>query len=164
MLGLLSPWAAGAILAHEGTAISVQGAVRANGPIEIEGEDFEPGDVVRIELRKDGVAPVELGRVPVEADGTFITTLHLGADVQPGLYELAADGQESASFDLTVLAAAEGSSGASETQPQESVSNDRPAGETVGLVLFTVVLAAAAAGLLWLSRTKAHTLAGKGSA
>lgn len=140
--------------AHGGTEVTLQGDVRPGGPIDIVGEDFEPNDVVRIELRKDGVEPIELGRVPVDSEGAFTQTLHVPADVRPGLYQLAADGKESATFDVTVLASTDGAEEVDTAgAAQESVSNDRPTREAVGLVIFTVVIALAAVALLWASRT-----------
>ena len=146
-----------AALAHEGTEVTVKGDVRPGGPIAIEGEEFDPNDIVRIELRKDGVEPIELGRVPADDEGAFSETLHVPADVRPGLYQLAADGEESATFDVTVLEPTEGAGEAEGVGEAEgSVSNDRPAGETVGLAIFTGVIALAAVALLWASRTHAR--------
>ena len=163
LVGLFALFPAATVLAHEGTEVIVNGEVRPDGPVQIEGEGFEPNDVVRIELRKDGVEPIELGRVPADDEGAFIETLHVPATVAPGLYQLAADGQESATFDLTVLEPEEGSEPAAEpARPAEPVSNDRPAGETVGLAIFTAAIAVAAGGLLWFSRTRARSL-GAGS-
>lgn len=144
------------VSAHEGTEITVAGEIRPNGPIEITGEDFEAGDVVRIELRKQGAAPIELGTVPVESDGSFAATLHVPETVESGIYQLAADGEESAETEVTVLEPAEGSEVVSEPEASREVSSDRPTGETIGLVVTAFLLAAAGAGLLALSRTRPH--------
>lgn len=145
--------------AHEGTEVSVRGEVRANGSIELQGEDFAPNDVVRIELRKEGVEPVEIGRVPADAEGAFTETLHVPATVRPGIYQLAADGEEFATVDVTVLEPAAGDAPVDFEPPStESVSNDRPAGEVVGLTIFAATVAAVAAGLLWWSRTRPRRL------
>jgi hypothetical protein len=141
-----------AALAH-GTSVSVTGDVRANGPIAIAGEDFDANDSVRLELRKEGVAPIALGDVAADAAGAFTITIHLPASVSPAIYELAADGRESASTEVTVLPAAAGETSAPLIQPAASVSNDRSTGEAIGLAVMTAVLALAGAGLLWLSRT-----------
>lgn len=144
------------LFAH-GTEVSVGGDVRPDGPIEIRGEELDPNDHVRLELRKGGVEPVELGTVAVEADGSFSITLHLPATVSPGIYELAADGKESATTEVTILEpVADGAEPAAEHEETENVSSDRPAGETVGLALVTAVLAALGAALLWLSRTRPY--------
>ncbi len=59
--------------------------------------------------------------------------------------------------EVTVLTPAAGETEpATEHQETESVSSDRPAGETIGLALATAALAALGAALLWLSRTRAH--------
>jgi len=144
-------------LAHEGTEVSVRGEVRPNGPIEIIGEGFEANDHVRIELRKEGVEPIEIGRVPADAEGAFAETLHVPAAVRPGLYQLAAEGEESATTDVTVLEPAEGGAAVEpEPSPAEPVSNDRPAPEVIGLAVFTAGIAVLAVGLLWISKTRPH--------
>jgi hypothetical protein len=143
-----------AVLAHGGTEVSVGGEIRPNGSIDVTGEEFAPNDVVRIELRKEGVNPIELGRVPADDEGAFSATLHVPATVRPGLYRLAAEGKESATADVPVLEPAEGPV---DIEPAPlaggSVSNDRPAGEVVGLAALTAAIALVAVGLLWLSRT-----------
>lgn len=144
------------VSAHEGTAISVAGEIRSNGPIEITGEDFEPGDTVRIELRKQGTAPIELGAVPVETDGSFTATLHVPETVESGIYQLAADGEESAETEVTVLEPEDGSEVVSEPGEGGEVSSNRPSGETVGLVIATLLITLAGIGLLALSRTRPH--------
>lgn len=147
-----------AAFAHGGTEVTVKGDVRPNGPIQVTGKEFSPNDVVRIELRKAGVEPVELGRVPADAEGNFDETLHVPASLPAGLYQLAADGTESATTELTILEPATGAPAAAE-QPVGApapAENQRPTGETIGLAVFTAVIAVAAVGLLWVSRTRAH--------
>jgi hypothetical protein len=154
----LAPFAG---FAHGGTEVSVNGDVRANGPIEIVGADFAANDVVRIELRREGTPPVELARIPADADGNFTETLHVPASIPAGLYELAADGEESATAEVTILEPASGSADAAR-QPAatgEAVKNHRPSGETIGLAVFTVFVAVVAIGLLWFSRTRTHAQA-----
>jgi len=143
------------VLAHGGTEVAVKGEVRANGLIELEGEEFAPNDSVRVELRKDGAEPIKLGEVAADGDGSFSVSLHVPAVVEPGIYRLAAEGKESAEADVTVLEPLEGGGPLSE-EPAESVSNDRPSGETVGLAVMVAAFAAVGAGLLRLSRTRPH--------
>lgn len=152
-----------AAFAHGGTKVSVKGDVRADGPIEIVGTDFAANDVVRIELRREGAQPVDLGRIPADADGNFTETLHVPASVTAGLYQLAADGGESTTTEVTILEpAAVSSAGAEQSMvATATVENHRPTGETVGLALFTAATALVAVGLLWASRTHAHS-AGSG--
>lgn len=109
---------------------------------------------MRIELRKEGVNPIELGRVPADEEGAFSVILHVPATVRPGLYQLVAEGQESDTTDVTVLELAEGPVEI-EREPLAggSVSNDRPTGEVVGLAAVTAAIALVGAGMLWLSRT-----------
>lgn len=152
----LSLPSATAVLAHEGTEISVKGEVRPNSIIELEGEEFAPNDAVRIELRKQGAEPILLGRISADANGAFIAELHVPASVSPGIYRLAAEGKESATAEITVLSAASSSGAAANASATGDVSNDRPAGETIGLALFSALLAAAGLAALWFSRTRAH--------
>lgn len=148
--------------AHEGTEISVRGEVRPNGPIVLVGEGFEANDHVRIELRKEGVEPVEIGRVPADAEGAFTATLHLPATVRPGIYQLAAEGEESATADLTVLQPAAGDAPVEpEPSSTEPVSNDRPSAEVIGLAAFTGAIALLAVVLLWLSGARPRPQAGE---
>lgn len=148
-----------AAFAHGGTEVNVKGDVRSNGPIEIVGEEFGTNDVVRIELRREGIDPVELGRVPADAEGGFDETLHVPANAPAGLYQLAADGTESATTEVTVLEPLGEQAGA--PQPETaSVENHRSAAETAGLASFVGALAIAAVGLLWLSRTRQRVARG----
>lgn len=141
--------------AHEGTEVSVRGEVRPNGPIEIVGEGFEANDHIRLELRKEGVEPIALGTVAADAEGAFTETLHLPASVRPAIYQLAAEGEESATADVTVLEPAAGDAPVEPEPPStEPVSNDRPSGEVIGLAAFTGAIALLAVTLLWLSRTR----------
>ena len=159
-LALLPP----AAFAHGGTEISVKGDVRANGPIEIVGAEFAPNDIVRIELRRGNAQPVELGRIPADADGNFSETLHVPASVTAGLYQLAADGAESATAEVTVLEPADGTA-AAPPQPAAAsgpVENHRPTGETIGLAVFAAITALVAVGLLWASRTHARSIGASG--
>ncbi len=144
--------------AHGGTEVNVKGDVRANGPIELVGADFAANDVVRIELHREGVQPIELGRVPADADGNFDETLHVPASVPAGLYQLAADGIESATAEVTILEPATGAPAGAEQPASDAgtAENHRPSGETVGLWVFTALVALIAVGLLWASRTHAR--------
>ncbi len=143
-----------AVAAH-GTKVTVRGHLHPNGPIEITGEDFAPNDIVRIELRKEGVEPIELGRIPADADGGFTETLHIPASVPAGVFTLAADGKESATFEVTVFERPEGENPAAATpsEANASVSHHRSTAETAGLASFLAAIVLAALGLLWLSRT-----------
>lgn len=142
--------------AHGGTVVTVRGHPHRDGPLEVEGEEFAPNDVVRIELRRGDAEPFELGQVQADADGAFSHTFHVPATVEPGFYELAAEGEESASTEATILATPEGGAPAIEPEPSpaEPVSNDRPAPEVIGLAVFTAGIAVLAVGLLWISRTR----------
>jgi hypothetical protein len=147
-----------AAIAHGGTEVSVKGDVRADGPIEIVGADFAANDVVRIELRREGTQPIELGRIPADGAGTITATLHVPASVRAGLYQIAADGQDSATAEVTILAAtSEITDAPAQPASANAIENQRPAGETIGLAVFTAIVAVVAVGLLWVSRTHART-------
>lgn len=146
-----------AALAHGGSEVAVQGEIRPGGGVTITGEEFPAGSVVRLELRKDGGEPVVLGTVTVGGDEAFETTLHVPEGLRPGLFQLVAVGDdESASAEVTVLRAA---GPAAQTQPAAAAvvappSYDRPASETVALVVLIAAVAALGGLLLWLGRTR----------
>ena len=143
----------GVVAAHGDSTVAVAGHPHADGPIEIDGSDFEANEVVALELRKQGQAPVLLGSVPVEPDGTFAVTLHVPAEVRPGLYELVATaGDESTSAEATILETPGGAMPSSGDTVVEDISNDRPAGETAALSVVTAALAAAGGGIVLLGR------------
>lgn len=149
----------GMAAAHGDSTVAVAGHPHADGPIEIEGSDFEADEVVTLELRKQGQAPVLMGSVPVEPDGTFEVTLYVPADVRPGLYELVGStGEESTSAEATILAPPDGAVFGTESAPLDDVSNDRPGGETAGLALITALVAAAGVAIILLGRRPARPL------
>lgn len=143
-----------AAFAHGGTELKVVGDVRPDAPMRVVGTQFSPDSVVRVELERDGLAPVALGQVPTDASGSFDKTLQIPATVPSGLYRLAAVGVESASADVAILAPASGMGAPQPATVGASVENQRSTGETVGLALFTAAVALAAGGLLWASRMR----------
>jgi hypothetical protein len=143
-----------AVIAHGGPAVGVQGDVRAGGGITVTGEDFPPGEAVDIALEKAGIEPLVLGAVTVEEGDAFEVVFHVPENLRPGLYQLVAvSGDESASAQVTVLAAAEGGV-PSGPPPALVVSNDRSGSETALIALLTAAIAAMGALLLWLGRTR----------
>jgi hypothetical protein len=149
-------------LAHGGTEVTVNGDVRPGALIEVEGEEFEAGDDVRIELLREGTEPVELGSVRTDEEGGFLASLHVPVSVEAGLYRLEAVGVESASVEVTIL---EPLGDGEETSDEEgSVSSDRPAKETVGLGLAVVLAAAIGAGLVWVSSRRTRGPGGQAGA
>ena len=127
----------------------------AGGPIEIEGTDFEEGELVTLELRKEGQAPVLLGSVPVEAGGTFAVTFHVPTEVRPGLYELLATVEdESTSAEVTLLDPPGGSGNEGPESEVQHISNDRPSAEAAGLGIVTALLAAGGAGIILAGRRR----------
>ena len=145
-----------AVLAHGGTDVVVRGHTHPGGSLELEGEDFAPNDSVRIELQKGGTDPIELGQIAADEQGAFSITLHVPESVRPGLYQLAADGEESATTDITILEPPAGSVISTPVSQSGPVLNHRPRGEVIGLAAFTAAIAALALGLLWFSRTPAR--------
>ena len=145
-----------AALGHGGTEVTVKGEVTPNALIQIEGEEFGANDSVRIELRKEGTEPIALGEVAADEEGAFSVSLHLPVAVEPGIYLVAAEGEESAETDVTVLAPQEAGDEMETGAEGDSITNDAPAGETFGLAALTAALAVIGAGLVWLSRTRPH--------
>lgn len=151
-LALLAP---GPALAHGGAEVAVTRRPYAGGPIEIEGTDFEEGELVTLELRKEGQAPVLLGSVPVEAGGTFAVTFHVPTEVRPGLYELLATVEdESTSAEVTLLDPPGGSGNEGPDNEVQHISNDRPSAEAAGLGIVTALLAAGGAGIILAGRRR----------
>ncbi|MBA4180564.1 MAG: hypothetical protein C0506_08260 [Anaerolinea sp.] len=131
------------VAAHGGSEVAITGHPHPDGPIEIKGTDFEPGEVAQLELRKQGEQTLVLGQATAGPDGTFAITLHLPSTVRPGLYTLvAASGEETTSAEATILGVLGQSIAGGATTADETVSNDRPTGETVGLAIVTAVLGA----------------------
>ena len=149
------------LYAHGGTEVVVRGDVRADTLMNIEGEEFDPDDVVRIELRKQGAEPFQLGEVKADGEGSFTVSFRLPANIAAGLYTLAAEGRESATTDVTVLAPLGGDE-PSLAEPTASVGSDRPVEETIGLWLLVAGLAAAGGALLWFSGRKPHAASAGG--
>lgn len=142
--------------AHGGSAVAVAGHPHSDGPIEIKGTDFDPGEVVQLELRKQGAASVPLGPAPAGADGAFDITFYVPATVEPGLYELVATvGNETFSAEATILSGPDENAPSAGTAADQDVNNDRPTGETVGLAIVTALLAAAGAAIVLLERRRA---------
>lgn len=143
----------GTVAAHGDSAVAVAGHPHADGPIEIEGSDFEANKLVTLQLRKQGQAPALLASVPVEADGTFEVTLHVPAEVRPGLYELVADaGDERTSAEGSILERPGGTVPGAGDNPTEDISNDRPVAETAALAVITAVLAVGGLAIVLLDR------------
>jgi hypothetical protein len=142
--------------AHGQSEVAVTGHPHSDGPIEIKGTDFGPGEVVQLELRKQGEPSVTLGAAPVGADGSFAITLHVPSSVQPGLYELVAvTGNETTSAEATILALPGTDAASGGTATNEEVSNDRPTGETVGLAIVTALLALLGGAIVLIERRQA---------
>lgn len=140
------------VSAHGGTELVVGGTPQVDGSIELTGEGFDPNATVRVELQRANAAPIDLGSVQTDEEGDWSATLHVPADAAPGLYQVVATGEdESASAEVTLLAAAGGGpAGEASTPPR--VSNDRPAAETFGLLVLAAALAAGGVALLWPDR------------
>jgi hypothetical protein len=143
-----------AALAHGGPEVGVQGDIHAGGGIDVTGEDFPEGELVTISLLKDGGESLVLGTVTAGEDEAFEAVFHVPDDLRPGLYQLGAvSGDESASAQVTVLEAADGSLPSSPPAAL-AVSNDRPTTEAMTLAVVTAGIAALGVLLLWLGRTR----------
>ncbi len=144
---------------HGGPELNVTGPVRLGGPIRIAAEDLTPNGVQTILLRRSGMAALELGRVPTDADGGFMATLHVPDSLSPGFYQVSAEGKVSATTQVEVIAMADqpaAGRAAPAEPPGPAASFRRPAGETAGLSVAISLIAALGAGLLWFSRSRAQ--------
>lgn len=139
--------------AHGGSEIGVTGHPHPDGPIDISGMGFLPGEVVTIELRKAGMPSVRLGPVPAGADGSFAVTFHVPASVQPGLYQLAAVSADDTTIaEATILAPPSASGASTSTATAATVTSNRPVAETISLWVVTAAVAALGAAIVLAER------------
>ena len=71
--------------------------VAAGKKLAITGEGYTPGETVSVQLRPKKGAPIAVGTIKVDADGTFDATVTVPKSTQPGKYTVAvsqADGDE----------------------------------------------------------------------
>lgn len=148
-------------MAHGGSEIAVTGHTHPNGPIEIRGQAFNAGEIVALELRKQGEPALQLGSTPAGADGSFAVTLHVPETVRPALYQLVAVvGQETTSTEVTILRQPGQSANAPAAAANVSIINSRPGAETAGLAVVTALMAIAGGAVVLLERRRAaHLLA-----
>ncbi len=91
---------------------SSQSSVEAGKKLALNGEEFSEGETYKLVLL-GALNDYTLREVKAGADGTFSVELDVPADVRPGQYQLVAyapDGDRVATLDLSVLAAAPGTS------------------------------------------------------
>ena len=151
-LALAALWmvSSGVALAHGEKGVAVQPLTpRPGDVITVQGDLLGPGSMVEVRLAGPGV-DIDLGEVQADAEGDFTAQFRLPVDLVPRTYQLRATGAESATTELTVLAAAGTANPIGPTV--EVASRERPVGETIGLVVLFGVLAGL--GLFFGQRTR----------
>ncbi|MFQ5690797.1 MAG: hypothetical protein ACE5HQ_11055 [Gemmatimonadota bacterium] len=119
-------------LAHEEAVLkSDQSSVAAGGTWTVRGEKFEEGEAVDLRL-VGALSEYAMGKAVPDSAGVLSLDLTIPASVKPGAYRLVAiapDGDEAASLDVTVLAAAvtpEGEEGAASSEAAEPPGGHGP--------------------------------------
>jgi hypothetical protein len=114
--------------------------------ITVNGELLGPNSQVEVLLIGNGET-VDLGEVKADGEGDFTQEFRLPADLRPGTYQLKATGEESATTQITIAGAPAGGAGSGEGSEvggmgSEPVIEQRPLGQSIGLVALFGVLAA----------------------
>jgi hypothetical protein len=137
---------AGPVLADGAKGVTVSPLTpKPDQVITVNGELLGPNSVVEVLLIGNGET-VDLGEVKANEEGDFTQGFRLPADLRPGTYQLKATGKESATTQITVTGAPAG--GVSEEGAEaggmgaEPVIEQRPLGQSIGLVALFGVLAA----------------------
>ena len=145
LLSALFSFGGGVALAHGGTGVTVQPLTPKPGEvITVTGQGLSAlGAKSQVEVRIIGTGvDIDLGEVEAGADADFTAQFRVPADLKPGTYQLQAKGTETATTEITVVAASAEST-ASQTMaaaPAQPV-RERPLSETIGLVTLFGVLA-----------------------
>lgn len=161
--------APGVALAHGDTSVAVQPLTpRPDQVITVKGEALGPKSEVEVRIVGNG-ADVDLGEVKADEEGDFSKEFRLPADLKPGTYQVKAIGEESATTQITVQEGPAGSAAREEQPSDEAVPNEeagadegateegaaeegamgpepvieqRPLGQSIGLVALFGALAA----------------------
>ena len=129
-------------LADGGKGVTVQPLTPQPGDvITVKGDLLGPNSTVEVRIIGTGV-DIDLGEVQADEEGDFEAQFRVPADLAPGTYQVQATGAESATTEITVVAAS-GAEGAPAMSPamMEVPVRERPLSETVGLVALVGVLA-----------------------
>ncbi len=158
LLSALFTFGGGVALAHGGKGVTVQPLTPKPGEvITVKGEGLgTEGAKSEVEVRIIGTGvDIDLGEAEAGDDGDFTAQFRVPADLKPGTYQLQAKGAETATTEITVVAAAGAENTAQPAMAAEPVPpvRERPLWETVSLIALFGVLA----GLgLFFARTARH--------
>jgi len=133
-------------LAHGGKGVTVQPLTPKPGEVlTVKGEGLgAEGAKSQVEVRIIGTGvDIDLGEAEAGDDGDFTAQFRVPSDLKPGTYQLQAKGAETATTEITVVAAAGAENTTQSAMAAESVPpvRERPLGETIGLVALFGVLA-----------------------
>jgi hypothetical protein len=143
LLSALYTFGGGVALAHGGKGVTVQPLTPKPGDvITVTGDELGASSTVEVRLIGTGV-DIDLGEAQANDEGDFTAQFRVPADLKPGSYQLQAKGAESATTEITVVAAGSTESTTSATMAEAPATpvRERPLGETIGLVALFGVLA-----------------------
>lgn len=146
LVSALSIFGGGAALAHGDKGVTAQPLTPKPGEVmTVKGEGLgAEGAKSQVEVRIIGMGvDIDLGEVETDDTGDFTAQFRVPADLKPGTYQLQAKGVETATIELTVLAAGTTESTASPAMAETPAApvRERPLWETIGLVALFGVLA-----------------------
>lgn len=150
----------GVALADGGKGVTVQPLTPKPGDvITVKGDLLGPNSIVEVRIIGTGV-DIDLGEVQADEEGDFTAQFRVPADLAPGTYQVQATGAESATTEITVVAA--GPTSSAEMPMDPAMMNvpvrERPLWETIALV----ALFGALSGLgLFFARTARRELAAR---
>lgn len=121
---------------------------KAGDAITVKGGLLGPNAEVEVRLVGAGV-DLDLGEVKTDAEGDFTEQFLLPADLPPGTYQVKANGPQSATTQITVLAAGGGQPAGAMAPATSEPLRARPVVETVGLVALFGILAGLGLLLAW---------------
>ena len=146
LLSALYTFGGGVALAHGDKGVTVQPLTPKPGEvITVKGEGLgTEGAKSEVEVRIIGMGvDIDLGEAEAGDDGDFTAQFRVPADMKPGSYQLQAKGAETATTEITVVAAAGAENTAQPAMAAEPVPpvRERPLWETISLVALFGVLA-----------------------
>jgi len=146
LLSALFSFGGGLALAHGDKGVTVQPLTPKPGEvITVKGEGLgTEGAKSQVEVRIIGTGvDIDLGEAEAGDDGDFTAQFRVPADLKPGSYQLQAKGAETATTEITVVAASstESTTNATMAEAPAAPVRERPLGETIGLVALFGVLA-----------------------
>lgn len=128
----------GVALAQGGPIVIVQPLMPKPGDvITVKGENLGPGSTVQIRIVGPSVS-IDLGKVQADSQGNFTAQFRVPVTLAEGIYQLQANGAQSAAATLDITTSAVQGSG---TQTTQGAVRQRPLGETIGLIVLFIVVA-----------------------